>query len=111
MTLIPSSPRLQHSHRIPDLFAETPTPPHPHQGQMDVRCHAHTYPGTSRDACSLLLCLCISQWNLPPNLDMKSMYTHMSPIPAMAQTGFHLGATVTPEGIVAVVVAVAAAAA
>jgi len=42
---------------------------------------------------------------------MKSMYTHMSPIPAMAQTGFHLGATVTPEGIVAVVVAVAAAAA
>jgi len=36
MTLIPSSLRLQHSHRIPDLFAETPTPPHPHQGQMDV---------------------------------------------------------------------------
>ena len=29
----------------------------------------------------------------------------------MAQTGFHLGATVTPEGVVAVVVAVAAAAA
>jgi len=25
------------------------------------------------------------------------MYTHMSPIPAMAQTGFHLGATVTPR--------------
>ena len=39
---------------------------------------------------------------------MKSIYTHMSSIPAMAQTGFHLGATITPKGIVAVVVAVVA---
>jgi len=111
MTLIPSSLWLQHSYQIPDLFAETPMPPHPHQGQMDVQCHAHAYPGTSHDMCLLLLCLCISQWNLPPNLDMKSMCMHMSPILAMAQTGFYLGATVTPKGIVAVVVAVVAAAA
>ena len=36
MTLLPSSLQLQHSHRIPDLFAETPMLPHLHQGQMDV---------------------------------------------------------------------------
>ena len=51
------------------------------------------------------------QWNLPTNLDLKSMYTHVSPIPVMVRTGFHLSTTATPEGVVVVAVAVAAVAA
>jgi hypothetical protein len=53
-----------------------------------------------------LLRHCISQWNLPPNSDMKSMSMHVSLIPEMAQTRFRLSATAIPEGVAVAVAAV-----